>query len=283
MNAMELDHLSQSAITQAMRCGMAFYMQRIAKVKPAFRNAALVVGTVFHGCVASALNGLRDGADVTKEGMLKILDELWAVELAVEDPPIRWGARESEKPQRALLGAMISTWYETGLLVLRDAREIIAVESKMRFPLVNTAGECLLTPMVGVVDVIYRNPDGAVVVADLKTSRNGLSEVYLATGLQPSAYLHLARHLGFPDARFEYHVVTKKREPSFSVIPVERTAVDTDRLFFVAGLVERMVREKLWLPTSPDGWACAGCEYAHACGKVHQDIAAPEERIAVMV
>lgn len=277
----ELDHLSQSSIGQMQRCSMQWFLQRVAGETPAFRNAALVVGSVFHAAVAAALNAVRDGIEVTKESALAVLDTLWESELAVETPPIRWGKREKPDSQLKTLRAMIVKFLAQGLPLFLKA-EILGVETEMRVPLVRSDGAVLETPLVTIADTIVRDTDGRVTVIDFKTSANGLSDLYVETGLQPSAYLLAAEHAGYADARFEYHVITKKSKPTYSVIPVTRTREDLDRLWHIAAQVERAVRHRLWMPTSPDGWACASCPWSGACREAAKSVAVQAEEPAAV-
>ena len=270
----ELDHLSQSSISQMQRCGRQFYLQRVARIEPAFRNAALVVGSVFHAAVASILSAVRDGIEITKDSALAALASLWEAELAVETPPIRWGKRESPDSQFKLLKAMVSTFLTDGLPAFQGV-EILGIETHMRVPLVRSDGCVLETPLVAIADVIVRDADGNVTVVDFKTSGKGLSDQYVETGIQPSAYLMAAKHAGLGDARFEYHILTKKAKPSYSVVPVVRTQKDLDRLWDIAAQVERAVRHGLYMPTSPDGWACASCPWSAACRTAHVHTDAP--------
>jgi CRISPR/Cas system-associated exonuclease Cas4 (RecB family) len=277
----ELDHLSQISISQMQRCGMQFYLQRVARVEPTFRNAALVVGSVFHAAVASTLNAVRDGIEVTKESALAVLDALWESELAVETPPVRWGKRETPESQLKLLKAMTGKFLTDGLPSFLEA-DILGVEARMRVPLVRSDGAVLETPLVTVADVIVRDAGGSVTVIDFKTSANGLSDLYVETDAQPSAYLLAAEHAGHTDARFEYHIISKKSKPTYSVIPAARTREDLDRLWHIAAQVERAVRHSLWMPTSPDGWACASCPWSAACRTAVTDVTVPAaEAVAV--
>ncbi len=277
----ELDHLSQSSISQMQRCGMQWYLQRVARAGPAFRNAALVVGSVFHAVIESCLNAVRDGLEITKDSTLAVLDTLWEAELADKSVPVRWGKRETPESQLKTLRAMIARFLVDGLPTFQ-AGEILAVEARMRVPLVRSDGAVLETPLVTVADAIVRDADGNVTVVDFKTAAKGLSDRYTEMGVQPSAYLLAAEHAGYADARFEYHVVTKKAKPTYSVIPVARTREDLDRLWFIAAQVEQAVRHGFWMPTSPDGWACASCSWSSACRKATRSVAVPAEEPAAV-
>ncbi len=87
---------------------------------------------------------------------------------------------------------------------------------------------------------------------------------------------------GYPHTRFEYHVVTKKAKPTYTVIPVTRTREDLDRLWHIAALVERAVLHGLWIPTSPAGWACASCPWSAACRKAARSITVRAEEPAAV-
>jgi RecB family exonuclease len=262
-------HWSVSSLRQLQSCPLAWRLSRIDRVAPSHRSPGLVLGSVYHQVLAHALSALRDGEDVPKEALRLWFIDLW--QAALEDgAPVRWTSRATEESERALGVQLIEAWHDQALPVFKEAEEIEGVELSFTVPLIDSAGEITESPLTGIADAILRQPDGRVVVVDHKTSSQGYGETFIDSDLQATAYVYAARQLGFGEAQFVYHVMSKsKKGPTLSVIEAPRTEGDFDRLFWIASQAERLVAHDIYLP-SPPGWQCESCEYAGACRKAHK-------------
>ena len=117
-------HWSHSSLRQLQTCGLQFKLKRIDKVAPSHRSPALVLGSVYHDVIAHALLALCEDRIVEQEALLEKFDELWAVELSIPAPPIRWSTRSTEESQRELGNAMIAAWHKQGLPLFQQTRHL---------------------------------------------------------------------------------------------------------------------------------------------------------------
>lgn len=267
---LERDHLSHSSLRQLQSCAMAWRLQRIEGVKPSHRSGALVVGSVYHEVLAKCLFALKHGKKVTDKLIDDTFETAWKVETATDGLPIRWPARSDESGQRALCRLMVDTWQEQGLPRFADC-EVLAVELPFVVPIINSNGEVLETPLKGFIDVIARDAKGGVIVIDHKTASQSYGQTQIEMDMQSTSYVLAARHLGFGDVSFAFHVMSKRKKPALTVVSADRTADDIDRLYWIAEQAERQISAGLFLPTAP-GWQCESCEYKSACKAVHRAV-----------
>ena len=270
---LELDHLSHSSIRQLQTCSMAWRLRRIDNVRPSHRGGALIVGSVYHEVIAKCLLALKSGEEVSTGFIDEAFESNWKIQTESDGPPIRWAARSDESGQRALCRLMCDTWMEQGLLLFTDA-EILGVEIPFLVPIINSSNEVLGTPLKGFIDVIVRGAKGDVVVIDHKTASQSYGPMQVEMDMQATSYVLAARHLGFGNVDFAFHIMSKRKKPALSVVSANRSSDDIDRLYWVAEQVERQIDVGLFLPTAP-GWMCESCEYKAACKAAHRESRSP--------
>jgi CRISPR/Cas system-associated exonuclease Cas4 (RecB family) len=271
-------HFSHSSLRQLQTCALQFRLQRIDKLPRQHRSPALILGSCYHASVAEALNASRRGNDVTVDFLVEKFQAAWNAELSIEDPPVRWTRKVTADGQLELGLRLVEAWFEQAMPVFAQA-QILAVEEPFTLPIISSGGEVLETPLEGVIDVIIQLDD-EVVVIDHKTSSNGsVGDLFVDLDMQATAYTYAAHHLGFHDARFAFHTMSKTKTPKFTVVEAPRDPADWDRLYWVASQAEKLMATGLYLPTAP-GWQCEACEYAYACRHAHQQ---PAEALAVAV
>ena len=123
-------------------------------------------------------------------------------------------------------------------------------------------GEVLDERLVGVIDLVLRHGDHRTVV-ELKTAARKWSEDQLAYDIQPTGYAFAGRQVGMGDVGLQLQVVTKTKVPVVQVADVERAPRDEDDFLRTAVGVLRAVDAGVAYPVR--GWACKGCQFAHAC------------------
>lgn len=261
-------HFSHSSLRQLQTCALQFRLQRIDQLPPRHRSPALILGTCYHHAAAEALRASQRGDDVTVDFVIEQFQDAWRAATSVQDPPIRWTGKITADNQRELGLRLVEAWFEQAMSMFARA-DILAVEEPFTVPIINSDGEVLETPLEGVIDAIIQLDD-EVVVVDHKTSSNGsCGTLFVDLDMQATAYTYAAHHLGFPEARFVFHMISKTKTPKFTVVEAERDPADWDRLYWVAGQAEKLMATGLYLPTAP-GWQCEACEFAYACRHAHQ-------------
>jgi CRISPR/Cas system-associated exonuclease Cas4 (RecB family) len=265
------EHLSASALRQLMSCALQWRLQRLDGAKPSHRSPSLILGRSYHEVVANALIALHQGKVVETDELAESFESAWTRELKVDNPPIRWTAKVTAENQRELGLRMVGAWFDQGLPLFADA-EIVAVELPFTVPLMDSHGEVLEHPLTGFIDAVIRR-GGKTIVLDHKTASQSYSETEIELDLQAAAYAYAARHLGYGEPGFEFHVMSKAKKPKLSVVPAPRTESDFDRLFMIARDAERLIEAGIYLPKPPD-WMCAGCAYGRACRKAYAGKAA---------
>ena len=262
-------HWSYSSLRQLQTCPLQFKLQRIDGLQPSHRNPALVLGGVYHVVLAEALNLLVEKKQPTVKSITECFETIWSAEVGIEEPPVLWTKRTTEKSLRRLGRKMVAAWIEQGLPIFLGAKKILGIEVPFQVPLINSAGEVLDMPLEGFIDVVMAAADGTTQVVDHKTASQAFGAAQLEMDLQPSCYVYAAHHMGYGNARFAFHSMSKaKKGPVMEIIDVQRTHPDFDRLFWVASQCEKLVDSGIFLPRAP-GWSCDGCEYRHGCRSAH--------------
>jgi CRISPR/Cas system-associated exonuclease Cas4 (RecB family) len=278
MNALDIEreHLSATALRQLMTCPLQFRLKRIDAVSPSHRSPALVLGGLYHGVIANALLLVKEDKEVAKEQLVQWFEDGWSSHMKVKSPPIRWSKKATESQQHELGRALIEAWHDQALPIFMEAEAILAVELPFRVPVFDTNGEVLETPLDGFIDCIYRSTDGQTVVVDHKSASQTFGEAEIEMSLQPTAYRHALRFLGYDEnAVFHFHVLSKTKKPKLTITEVPRGEDDFDRLYWTCANAERLIASGVFLATSP-GWQCDNCEYRNACRNAHRDILTPD-------
>ncbi|MBI3725381.1 PD-(D/E)XK nuclease family protein, partial [bacterium] len=151
-------------------------------------------------------------------------------------------------------------------LIHADLRkdEVLAVEEPFEVPLVDPGtGEVLDRPLKGVLDLVCREPDGSLVVVDLKTAATRYSPDRLRTDLQATLYSYAATILYPERAAFRFDVVLKARTPRFEHVYVTRGEEDYRRMIGLVRIAERAIEAGVFVPS--DGFYCQGCGFKRSC------------------
>jgi RecB family exonuclease len=149
--------ISASLLEAVTTCPAQWFLREEAGgVERAHQSAN--VGQIVHALAERVAGGeLTSGPDDVEE-LMQHVDEVWG-RLHFRTPWSR--AREYDRVRRAL--SRFLEWHHS------DKRELVAVESRFTTTVELAGGEEV--ELIGYADRVERDPDGNVVVVDLKTSR----------------------------------------------------------------------------------------------------------------
>ena len=172
------------------------------------------------------------------------MDEGVALHLETEYQPVRYGELESAEAlqdlARRLLGVLCEK-FEPGTEVLdRD--------------------------LVGSLDLLPRNPDGRLVVVDLKTSARKYTDLQVEASLQLSVYSYavgLSRFANGGDVRLRFDVLTKTKQPELHRYWTTRDRAANVRLFRLVSEVLGAIEAGAFHPIV--GWQCKECPFRSKC------------------
>ena len=143
--------------------------------------------------------------------------------------------------------------------------EVVGIEQKFRIPLVDSNTGEYIIDLVGIFDLIEKDPDGTVVVVDHKTAAKRFSDADLEGNLQLSAYGLASRQIfditGTVLLRID--AMVKNKTPVFDQKFTLRT-FESDRKFVKLASDILHAMEVNAFPPNP-GWVCNGCNVKSNC------------------
>lgn len=233
-------HLSHSQVQTFIACPRKWTYEKAERAPRECLPAALAFGSAVHDALAEVNEAALHGESCDASARFT---SAWKGALA-GDLPIHYGKDDADDllaKGRALVAAYT------------PPAGIIGVEQPFSVSL-----DPALPPVEGRIDLIRRDEDGDLVVADLKTAgTRTLSDTY-AVEAQLALY-----DCAYPAARHEAIVLAKLKTPVVTVQPItiwpHHRLVTSYRQVFaaMAAGVRYAVR----------GWHCDGCPFARRCAE----------------
>ena len=249
-------HLSVSAVKCYLQCPRKFALQYTERARPDYLPAALVLGSAWHSAVAAWLTAAAD--DETLDERLR--DDL-RERLRRDDLPVLFDDAEEDAERfvtRAL--EMFKTFRESVPRPQMVLGTEIAFETELVHP---STGEVLPVPVIGAIDAIVIEHDGAGSLWELKTGRKKWSNAQAEFDPQLTLYRKAARELGYDGVRLRILVTTKGKTADVQAIDAPRNEGDEAELAELFFEVHRAVEARV--APRQRGWACRSCQYASSC------------------
>ncbi len=246
------DSITASKIQAYLTCPRKFAFRYIEKVPPAWKAAALALGSAVH----SALQVFHEKR---MEGITAPADEVAAVFLtdfaAQQVDDLRFKDGEDAAALASTGDALIRAYVaENADLSVR------AVEWPFQVPLADPGtGEILGPDLRGVFDLLL--PDDQIV--ELKTAARAYDPDTLARNLQFSAYVYAYRQAFGREPTLRIVALLKHKKPKLARYETARSPETRTWFVHLAAEVARAIDAHAF-PPNP-GWPCNDCEYQHAC------------------
>ena len=250
-------HWSYSSVSQFLKCPLQFFFERVAKLPRGTTTDAQALGSSLHEALAIYHRKLQSRESVTTHEIHQAFLDAW--EDQAENGKVIIPGEKSLRDSRDLGMALVDVY-----LTESPPDSIIAVESPLLAPIVNSNGEYLEKPTLVVADLIVKLPDTTLRVVELKTAGRAYSESEVATSLQPTFYANSVFELLGEEPAVEFTVLVKTKVPKLQRIEAIRTISDFQRLGDLIGVVEKAVEAGVFYPVeSPIN--CSGCPYYRPC------------------
>lgn len=255
---------SVSAIQNFLRCPAAYYFGRVVGLDAEEESPALALGSALHAAQAFALSRLKSVGLPSLEHMREVFVETF--DLSVGDPRFAFAEGEAEALRQdglAYCEVLHASYADI------KATHVVAIEQEFVVPLIDPVTGEQLRPLKGVMDLVLRDDEGVVTVADLKSAKSKLADQRLRHDLQATLYAHAAHLLWGGTGWFRFDVMLKQRKPSLDRVEVLRGPEDFRRAFAVIKNVEAAIRASYFAPAAEGGWQCSGCGHRSACRDWH--------------
>lgn len=249
-------HWSYSSINQYLRCPLQFYFQRIRGLPQPTVGSGLVLGSAVHATLELYHRSLQEQTPVKVEQLHRAFLDSWESREKNSEIAFRKGDTRDD---------CISQGISLVEIYLKEPppENIVAVEQNMIFPIHNSQGEILETPMVAIVDLLVRD-DGRLTIIELKTSGRSYGNLEVEGSLQPTSYVNAVWETYGEPATVEYAVLVKTKTPKLQRLATIRDESDLGRLGDIVQAVERAIETKAFYPNqSPLN--CSTCPYREPC------------------
>lgn len=121
--------------------------------------------------------------------------------------------------------------------------------------------------LAGVIDVIFKDTQGNLIVVDNKTAARAMAQKTADENHQMTSYAYLlaSNKLVFPTATVtcRFDVFRKLKTPKLEYVYTSRTSDDRKRFARIANGVLDAVDARVFIPQS--SWLCGDCGYRDAC------------------
>jgi putative RecB family exonuclease len=256
-------YTSVSQVKCYLRCPRQFELKYIRGVAPAFLPVPLVFGSAFHAALAAFYGELEvSGTPLQRGHMLDVFRTEWARGV---DGPIPLQVDEEDDTSTNLVDKGVSMLHAFAEYAEKnlDGIKVVAVESSFAVAIHDPdSGEALEEQLVGTMDLVVED-HGQRVVVEHKTSAKKYSADQLRYDIQPTGYKLAARQAGMGEVGLRFQVVTKTKVPAVQIADITRDDQDEEDFARTAVGVLRAIDAGVSYPIR--GWACRGCQFAHAC------------------
>jgi CRISPR/Cas system-associated exonuclease Cas4 (RecB family) len=259
-------HFSASALKTYLTCPKKFAFQYVIGAEPEFRPSALILGKAVHEALAVHHAGLKDGKPVPASEIQQQFDATFDSHLA-GPIPIHYRENGDADGLRVAGHALVGVYLANS----EFRSEILAVEHGWRADLVDPrTGELSDVALVGVFDLVERDEDGQIVIADTKTAAKRWSVSQADLDLQMSVYAEAACQAGLVPEDTDVHVrldvlVKLKREPVLERLHTVRGPIQRAIARMIAWDGLKAIESGSAFYRNP-GWACDGCQFRRQCG-----------------
>ena len=249
-------HWSYSSVNQFLRCPLQFYFQRILGLPQPTVGSGLVLGSSVHGALELYHRSLHERRPVKTDRLHRAFLDAWKERESKSEIEFRKGDTRDGSIAQGI--SLIEVYLKEP-----PPENIVAVEQEMIFPIHNSQGEYLETPMVAIVDLLTRDKD-ELAITELKTSGRSYGNFEVDVSLQPTSYANAVWETFGEQANVEYAILVKTKTPKLQRLTTVRNEDDFGRLGDTVQAVERAIEAKAFYPNETP-MNCSTCSYRDPC------------------
>ena len=249
-------HWSYSSVNQFLRCPLQFYFQRILRLPQPTVGSGLVLGSSVHRTLELYHRSIQERKPVKDDRLHRTFLEAWKERESNSEIEFRKGDTRDGSIAQGI--GLIEVYLKEP-----PPENIVAVEKEMIFPIHNSEGEYLETPMVAIVDLLTRHK-GELAITELKTSGRSYGNFEVDVSMQPTSYVNAAWETFGEQAKVEYAVLVKTKTPKLQRLTTVRYESDFGRLGDTVQAVERAIEAKAFYPNETP-MNCSTCSYRSPC------------------
>lgn len=252
------EHLSVSAISSYVDCGLAFKFGRIDCLKPEHEPEALVFGKVIHAVLAEYYESLLEGIKPRLSDIHESFTNCW-IDAALDREKIVYKAGKDYETL-LLEGKELLTAFYHG--VPEEHSNIIGIEQPFSF----TLGS--LPQIIGIYDLVLEDDSGFITIVDHKTTARSYGADEVDKNFQMLVYQMAAKANGYRDREvlLRLDCLVKTKKPKFEQYYTTRSLKDEQRAIRKIQAVWGGIQKGVFIPND-ESWKCSGCVYKSACNE----------------
>ena len=260
-------YISYSQVFTYMNCSLKYKFQYLEN-KPYERvSIAPIFGSAIHGAIERHYRGLKKNHIIPLDELVEEFRIQLELNLEQQTVPVIYKKDLKDVETAFAMGeAML------GLIHKNDVNSdlvVVDVEVPLTATLYREDGEPTDYKLAGVIDVIFKDKQGNLIVVDNKTAARAMAQNTADENHQMTSYAYLlaANKYVFPTAPVScrFDVFRKLKTPKIEHVYTSRTADDRKRFARIANGVLDAIDAGVFIPQS--SWLCADCGYQDACGK----------------
>ena len=253
-------HISTSAISDYISCGLHYKFGKIDKIKSEIISVALVFGTTIHKVLEMFYLDKMEGVKMPLSEMLNHFEEQWK-KAAENNSNIKFKEGKSYRSVMEEGKALLTVYFEN--LPEDNCQQVIAIEEPFSF---NIPG--IEVPFIGCIDLILEDEEsGTLIISDFKTSSKAYSAADVDKSLQLTLYGMAVKANGYSDREIllRFDCLIKSRIPKFQEYYTVRSENDERRAVKLIQTAWNGIQKGVFIPT--DSWKCNLCEFRKYCNE----------------
>jgi putative RecB family exonuclease len=245
-------HISHSQIFTYLNCSLKYRFRYVENKPPERTSIALPFGSAIHAAIEMYYRSLKNNGSVEP---LKALCERFqtCLELDLEhiDVPVLFKKDLPDHKGAVEMGnAILKVFHES---IPQTVQEIIDVELPLTATLFTDDGQPTDFKLVGILDVVFRDEKGEILVVDNKTASKPMAQSTADDNGQMTVYSWLlaANKYVFPTSpvKCRFDLLRKlKTTPKLEHVHTIRTAADRRRFAKIANAVLAAIDNGIFMP-----------------------------------
>ncbi|MDA2937089.1 PD-(D/E)XK nuclease family protein [Acidobacteria bacterium AH-259-A15] len=258
----EILKISKSQLTTYLQCPRKYRYQYVEGREWEFMPAALAFGKAIHQAASKFyLHFQRFHCKPSLEDVLMEFIDSW--NRASKEKTIKMQGSLTEEDLAGQGIGLLKLFYEE----IRP-RQIYAVELPFTVDLVDpNTGEISEVKLVGYLDLVEKDEEGNVIVAEIKTAARRYSETEGENKLDGFTYTYALKQMGIVSSEqpllIRYDVLVKTKNPSLQQVFYNRGPEEDRRFLLQIQEVLHGIEAGVFYPNF--GWWCAGCPFQKPC------------------
>ncbi len=259
-------HISSSQIFTYLNCSLKYRFRYVENRPMEKISIALPFGSAIHSAIEMYYRSLKNhGRKEPLKALCERFETCLELDLENTDAPLIYKKDLPDRQSAVEMGkAMLKVFHEN---IIQTAQEMVAVELPLSAVLYTDDGQPTDFKLAGILDAVFRDENGDILVADNKTASKTMAQSTADDDNQMTAYAYLlaSNKYVFPtnDVRCRFDVLRKLKTPKLEHVYTVRTADDRKRFAKIANAVLTAIDAGIYMPQP--NWMCADCSYVEAC------------------